>query len=228
MWSTDHKMIAMQYLFTGMGMALIGAFMVYVFRMQLAFPGISVPGFGHVSPNEYNALITNHGAIMIFWVAMPVLIAAFGNYLIPLMVGCDDMVFPAHQSAFVPNLPAERDRAHVFVLRRRRRLWWCLDRVSPPLGQGTVQLDAHGRDAVGDSRRPRVRGLFVGRHQLHHDGDEFARSGDEDVRHPDRGVDDRHSEHPVHGFGGPPGGRRSHVGVRSDYRDWLLRPQPWR
>src|SRR5688572_17565816 len=94
LWSTDHKMIAMQYLFTGMGMALIGAFMVYVFRMQLAFPGMSVPGFGQVSPAEYNALVTNHGAIMIFWVAMPVLIAAFGNYLIPLMVGCDDMVFP--------------------------------------------------------------------------------------------------------------------------------------
>ncbi|MEZ4288816.1 MAG: cbb3-type cytochrome c oxidase subunit I [Polyangiales bacterium] len=93
-FSVDHKIIGMQYLFTGMAMALIGGFMVYVFRMQLAFPGISVPFFGHVSPAEYNALITNHGSIMIFWVAMPVLIAAFGNFLIPLMIGCDDMVFP--------------------------------------------------------------------------------------------------------------------------------------
>ncbi|NOT33374.1 MAG: cytochrome c oxidase subunit I [Candidatus Eisenbacteria bacterium] len=94
LWSTDHKVIAMQYLFTGMAMALVGAFMAYVFRMQLAFPGMSVPGFGVVSPGEYNAMITNHGSIMIFWVAMPVLIAGFGNYLIPLMCGCDDMVFP--------------------------------------------------------------------------------------------------------------------------------------
>ncbi len=94
LWSTDHKVIAMQYLFTGMAMAMIGAFFVYVFRMQLAFPGTHVPGFGNVSPAEYNALVTNHGTIMIFWVAMPVLIAAFGNYLIPLMCGCDDMVFP--------------------------------------------------------------------------------------------------------------------------------------
>ncbi len=94
LWSTDHKIIAMQYLFTGMFMGVIGAFMAYVFRMQLAFPGISVPGFGQVSPGEYNALVTNHGSIMIFWVAMPVLIAAFGNYLIPLMIGADDMVFP--------------------------------------------------------------------------------------------------------------------------------------
>ena len=94
LWSTDHKIIAMQYMITGMAMALIGAFFAYVFRSQLAFPGMSVPGFGVVSPNEYNALITNHGAIMIFWFAMPVLIAAFGNYLIPLMIGADDMVFP--------------------------------------------------------------------------------------------------------------------------------------
>jgi len=94
LWSTDHKMIAMQYLFTGMAMGLIGGFFAYTFRMQIAFPGVDVPGFGVVSPNEYNHLITNHGAIMIFWVAMPVLIAAFGNYLIPLMIGCDDMVFP--------------------------------------------------------------------------------------------------------------------------------------
>ncbi|MDH3520638.1 MAG: cbb3-type cytochrome c oxidase subunit I [Myxococcales bacterium] len=92
--STDHKIIAMQYLFTGMAMALIGGFMSYAFRMQLAFPGIDVPGYGLVTPADYNALVTNHGSIMIFWVAMPVLIAAFGNYLIPLMIGCDDMVFP--------------------------------------------------------------------------------------------------------------------------------------
>jgi cytochrome c oxidase subunit 1 len=93
-WSTDHKVIAMQYLFTGMFMALIGGFAVYAFRMQVAFPGISVPGYGLVTPGKYNALVTTHGSVMIFWVAMPVLIAAFGNYLIPLMIGCDDMVFP--------------------------------------------------------------------------------------------------------------------------------------
>jgi cytochrome c oxidase subunit 1 len=94
LWSTDHKVIAMQYLFTGMLMALIGGFAVYVFRMQLAFPGQSVPLFGRVSAGQYNALVTMHGTIMIFWVAMPVLLAAFGNFLIPLMLGCDDMVFP--------------------------------------------------------------------------------------------------------------------------------------
>ena len=90
----DHKIIALQYLFTGMLMALLGGYFAYVFRMQLAFPGAEVPGFGIVTPVSYNALVTNNGTIMIFWVAMPVLIAAFGNYLIPLMIGCDDMAFP--------------------------------------------------------------------------------------------------------------------------------------
>ena len=94
LYSTDHKIIGFQYLFTGMFMALIGGFFVYVFRSQLAFPGQEVFGWGLVTPHDYNALVTNHGTIMIFWVAMPVLIAAFCNYLIPLMLGCDDMVFP--------------------------------------------------------------------------------------------------------------------------------------
>ena len=94
LWSTDHKMIAMQYMFTGMFMAVIGGFFAYVFRMQIAYPGMDVPFFGPVTPAAYNSLVTNHGTIMIFWVAMPVLIAAFGNYLIPLMIGADDMVFP--------------------------------------------------------------------------------------------------------------------------------------
>ena len=75
-------------------MAAIGGYMAYAFRMQLALSWEHVPLFGLVSAAEYNALVTNHGTVMIFWVAMPVLIAAFGNYLIPLMIGCDDMVFP--------------------------------------------------------------------------------------------------------------------------------------
>ena len=94
LWATDHKVIALQYMFTGMLMAMIAGFMAYVFRMQIAYPGMNVPFFGHVSPEQYNALITNHGSIMVFWVAMPVLLAGFGNFLIPLMCGCDDMVFP--------------------------------------------------------------------------------------------------------------------------------------
>ena len=53
----DHKMIAMQYMFTGLIMAVIGGFFSYVFRMQLAFPGESVPLYGIVGPGEYNCLL---------------------------------------------------------------------------------------------------------------------------------------------------------------------------
>ncbi len=93
-FSTDHKVIAKQYLFTGIFMALVGGFLAYVIRMQLTFPGESIPGYGHVSFVHYNAVVTLHGTIMIFWVAMPVLLAALANFLIPLMIGAEDMAFP--------------------------------------------------------------------------------------------------------------------------------------
>ncbi len=93
-FSQDHKVIGTQYLTVGLIMAAIGGFLAYVFRYNLAFPGEPIPLFGELSPLEYNAFVTQHGAIMIFWVAMPILVAASGNYLIPLMLGTDDMAFP--------------------------------------------------------------------------------------------------------------------------------------
>ena len=93
-FSLDHKVIAKQYLFTAISMALVGGLLAYVMRMQLASPGQEVPGYGMVSPAGYNTLMTMHGTIMIFWVAMPLLLAALGNFLIPLMIGAGDMAFP--------------------------------------------------------------------------------------------------------------------------------------
>jgi len=93
-FSTDHKVIGMQYLLTGLIMVFVGGFFAYVFRMQLAFPGQGIPLYGKLDANAYNMMITMHGTIMIFWVAMPLLVAAFGNLLIPTMIGADDMAFP--------------------------------------------------------------------------------------------------------------------------------------
>jgi cytochrome c oxidase subunit 1 len=87
-------MIAKQYFFTGVFMALVGGFLAYVIRMQLSAPGSPIPGYGAVGPANYNAIVTMHGTIMIFWVAMPLLLAALGNFLIPLMIGTRDMAFP--------------------------------------------------------------------------------------------------------------------------------------
>jgi cytochrome c oxidase subunit 1 len=92
--STDHKAIARLYGVTGLAMGVVGALLAYVIRMQLSGGGQPVPGFGPVGPQQYNGLVTMHGTIMIFWVAMPLLLGALGNFLIPLMVGARDMAFP--------------------------------------------------------------------------------------------------------------------------------------
>ena len=103
-FSTDHKMIGLQYIWTSLMMGLIGGYFAFVFRFNLAWPGESIPlynlfvsgpndGAG-ITPLAYNTLVTNHGAIMIFWLGMGVLVAGLGNIIIPLMIGADDMVFP--------------------------------------------------------------------------------------------------------------------------------------
>jgi cytochrome c oxidase subunit I len=93
-FSIDHKVIGRQYLFLGLFMGFVGVFLSYVFRWQLAWPNSTVPGWGKVTAPQYNELVTMHGTIMVFFVAMPVLLGAFGNFLIPLMIGARDMAFP--------------------------------------------------------------------------------------------------------------------------------------
>ncbi len=103
-FSIDHKVIGKQYLFLSLFMALFGGLMAYYMRWQLAWPETAIPGagwipepmaFGGIIPPEfYNALITLHGTIMVFFVGMPLLLGALGNYLVPLMIGADDMAFP--------------------------------------------------------------------------------------------------------------------------------------
>jgi len=94
LFSLDHKVIAKQYMLLSAAMAIIGGGSSYLIRWQLAWPETSIPGWGPIGPDNYNALITMHGTIMVFFVAMPLLLGAFGNFLIPLMVGAEDMAFP--------------------------------------------------------------------------------------------------------------------------------------
>jgi cytochrome c oxidase subunit 1 len=102
-FSVDHKMIAKQFLLFGIFWAFIGALMSVLIRWTLAFPGEAVPVIGHwmfphtdgvVPPDTYASLFTMHGTIMIFFAITPILIGCFGNYLIPLMIGARDMIFP--------------------------------------------------------------------------------------------------------------------------------------
>ena len=103
-FSTDHKMIAKQYLITGIFMAVIGIFLSTLFRLQLAFPDTPFPFLetllgkwapdGVIDPNFYLALVTMHGTIMVFFVLTAGLSGTFSNYLIPLQCGSRDMASP--------------------------------------------------------------------------------------------------------------------------------------
>ena len=101
-FSIDHKMIAKQYLLTGIIMGVIGVAMSLLFRMQLAWPEQSFKIFsfflgekmapGGVMTNEaYLSLITIHGTIMVFFVLTAALSGTFSNLLIPLQIGARDM-----------------------------------------------------------------------------------------------------------------------------------------
>ena len=94
LFSVDHKVIAKQYMLTGAIMAVVGGALAFAMRSQLAWPDAPVVGAGVLAPHRYNAMVTMHGTIMLFWVAMPILVAGFGNYLVPLMIGARDMAFP--------------------------------------------------------------------------------------------------------------------------------------
>ena len=101
-FSTDHKMIGMQFLFTTLLILMVGGALALGVRWQVAFPWTSMPLFGpmfaetggQISPEFYTMLFTMHATVMIFLVIIPVLAGAFGNFLIPLMIGADDMAFP--------------------------------------------------------------------------------------------------------------------------------------
>ncbi len=109
-FSMDHKIIARQFLITGMIWALIGAGMSLIFRLQLGFPEESLTwlrpllgkwievnadtGIGTLAPEFYYALVTMHGTIIVFFVLTAGLSGTFSNLLIPLQLGARDMASP--------------------------------------------------------------------------------------------------------------------------------------
>ncbi len=109
-FSTDHKMIGLQYLFSSLFFLLVGGGLALLVRLQVGYPNESlglltrlIPGLarhipeswgGRMSPEFYTMLFTMHASVMIFLVIIPWLTGAFGNFLIPLMIGARDMAFP--------------------------------------------------------------------------------------------------------------------------------------
>jgi len=103
-FSQDHKMIAKQFLITGMVWAVLGGLMSVLFRLQLGYPDANFPWLetilgkwakgGHISPEAYYALVTTHGTVLVFFVLTAGLSGTFANFLIPLQIGARDMASP--------------------------------------------------------------------------------------------------------------------------------------
>jgi cytochrome c oxidase subunit 1 len=124
-FSTDHKVIGIQYVITGLIFLLIGFGLMLFMRWQLAYPGKPLPILseivvaleskpeknlleagvvsnfpkGVMSPDTYNSFGAMHGTIMVFLAIVPVAFAAFGNYVTPLQIGAPDMAFPKLNAA---------------------------------------------------------------------------------------------------------------------------------
>ena len=107
-FSTDHKMIGIQYGLTSLAFLLFGFILVMCMRFQLASPGKPIPFFGSIlegilgdtakggimSADLYNSFGAMHGTIMVFLAIVPLAFGAFGNYVTPLQIGAPDMAFP--------------------------------------------------------------------------------------------------------------------------------------
>src|SRR6187401_3642704 len=104
-FSQDHKVIAKQFLITGIFWALLGGILSVIFRLQLGFPDMSlewlrpvlgewITAEGKLDPEFYLALVTMHGTIMVFFVLTAGLSGTFSNFLIPLQIGARDMASP--------------------------------------------------------------------------------------------------------------------------------------
>src|SRR3954466_5250265 len=120
-FSADHKVIGIQFLFMGLFFFVVGGLLAMLIRWQLAWPdAVLTPGHpvpilgkwmgwpgGYMPADFYTMVFSMHATIMIFFVIIPLLVGTFGNYLIPLQIGAGDMAFPfLNGLAFWSALPA--------------------------------------------------------------------------------------------------------------------------
>ena len=94
--STNHKDIGTLYIIFSIIAALIGGGFSMIMRMELQEPGVQflTDAAGNPNGQMWNAIVSAHGLIMVFFVVMPGLIGGFGNWFVPLMIGAPDMAFP--------------------------------------------------------------------------------------------------------------------------------------
>ena len=185
-------MIAVQYACTAIAVGLVGVVLSNLMRLQIGFPG----DFEFINAERYYQFVTMHGMIMVIYLLTALFLGGFGNYLIPLMVGARDMVFPVPQHAELLGLPAVGARADGELLRARRAHRRGLDAVS-----AAVDPARH----AGPRRRHRAdagvaadlhRGDDDGRAQLRDDRAAGALQGHDAAAHAADGVGHLRRDHP--------------------------------
>src|SRR5947199_8017193 len=103
-FSTDHKVIGIQYILLALTAVAVGMIMSLLMRLNLSWPGTSWPILGTLfptgapsgimTPEFYLSLVTMHGTIMVFFVLTTAPQGGFGNYFLPIQIGAEDMAFP--------------------------------------------------------------------------------------------------------------------------------------
>ena len=103
-FSTDHKIIGKQYYGLALLAVLVGMVLSWITRIHLAWPNAAIPGLqllsksgapgGVMTPEYYLQLMTMHGTLMIFFVLTTAPLAGFGNYLLPIQIGAEEMAYP--------------------------------------------------------------------------------------------------------------------------------------
>jgi cytochrome c oxidase subunit 1 len=154
-FSVDHKIIGLQFLFLGLLFFVIGGLEAMLVRWQLGWPGRAVPILGEymksmglwdsaaMPPAFYTQTFTMHASVMIFFVIIPLLVGTFGNYLIPLQIGAGDMAFPFMNGlAFWSAFPAGAIMVAAFFLQG-----------GPPMGGWTSYPPLSGMQlaTIGDA-----------------------------------------------------------------------------
>ena len=102
-YTTNHKRIAVNYFWFVILSGIIGMVLATVIRLELAYPGVGIFAGDSL---QYLSMVTAHGVIMVFFMIMPLLFGAFGNFLLPTQLGVHDVAFPRLNSAAFWFLPA--------------------------------------------------------------------------------------------------------------------------
>ncbi len=93
-FTTNHRVIGLQYGAVALAAVGIGTVLSLLMRLHLAWPDLAIPGWGLIKPEDYLALVTMHGTLMVFFVLTVAPQSTFGNLFLPAQIGAREMAFP--------------------------------------------------------------------------------------------------------------------------------------